>query len=344
MYKQPSLYSCTRRIHIRFSVSRVARSSNGITVTCSKERSIQLGRPASEQVHSLSHFGEMGEKRHTLDAIINIQKENNENNIPEVSAAFTLPVSTPITITIRSGPSRHSPLAEIHTQTAEGANQRVSTPETRNTPERVQMTRSEASPSSMESDNHPEPPGLNTSPPNITHEPTSARTPIFAKSVLEMVSPISRPSLNLGIKPSNRTVLTPFPKRRDVKKQSIGKAKISLTKGTTNAAKCLPASKTASSLSKPSTIVTSSTRASSTRPSLMRPSKDRTSPPFPVVPKRRASNVVSTNLVVNSNTTYRLSETLSRVSNGSPLLPSGEKPSSPVTGEAKRTVEPKGEL
>src|SRR6266576_2080086 len=33
MYKQPSLYSCTRRIHIQFSVSRVARSSNGITVT-----------------------------------------------------------------------------------------------------------------------------------------------------------------------------------------------------------------------------------------------------------------------------------------------------------------------
>src|SRR6266576_2179474 len=33
MYKQPKLYSCTRRIHIRFSVSRVVRSSNGITVT-----------------------------------------------------------------------------------------------------------------------------------------------------------------------------------------------------------------------------------------------------------------------------------------------------------------------
>src|SRR6266576_3085500 len=116
------------------------------------------------------------------------------------------------------------------------------------------------------------------------------------------------------------------------------------SKGTTSAVKHLPASKTVSLPSKPSPVVTSSTRASSTRPSLMRPSKDRTSPPFPVVSKRRASNVVSTNLVVNSNTTYRLLETLSRVSNGSPLLPSGEKPSSPVAGEAKRTVEPKGEL
>src|SRR6266576_5879442 len=142
----------------------------------------------------------MGEKRRTLDAVINIQKENNENNIPEVSAAFTLPVSTPITIPIRSGPSQHSPLAEIHTQTAEGANQRVSTPETRNTPERVQLTRSATSPSSTESDNHPEPPGLNTSPPNVTHEPTSARNPTSIKYVPEMVSPISRPSLNLGIK------------------------------------------------------------------------------------------------------------------------------------------------
>src|SRR6266550_758645 len=81
--------------------------------------------------------------------------------------------------------------------------------------------------------------------PNITHEPTSARTPIFAKSVLEMVSPISRPSLNLGIKPSNRNVSAPFPKCRDVKKQSIGKAEVSLTKGT-NSAKRLPVPRTVS--------------------------------------------------------------------------------------------------
>src|SRR6266550_1088056 len=206
------------------------------------------------------------------------------------------------------------------------------------------MTRSEACPSSAKSDNPPNPQGLTTSPLNATREPTSARKPISVKPVLEMVSPISRPSLNLGIKPYNRTVLTPFPKRRDVEKQPIGNAKVNHTKGTTSAVKHLPASKTVSLPSKPSPVVTSSTRASSTRPSLMRPSKDRTSPPFPVVSKRRASNVVSTNLVVNSNTTYRLSETLSRVSNGSPLLPSGEKPSSPVAGEAKRTVEPKGEL
>src|SRR6266550_803564 len=36
MYKQPKLYSCTRRIYIRFSVSRVARSSNGTPVTHTK--------------------------------------------------------------------------------------------------------------------------------------------------------------------------------------------------------------------------------------------------------------------------------------------------------------------
>src|SRR6266550_4135583 len=174
--------------------------------------------------------------------------------------------------------------------------------------------------------------------PNITHEPTSARTPIFAKSVLEMVSPISRPSLNLGIKPSNRTVLTPFPKCRDVKKQSIGKAEVSLTKGT-NSAKRLPAPRMVSLPSKPSPVVISLTRASS-----ICPSKDKAAPPFPVVPKRRASNVVSTKHVVNSNTTYRLSETLSRVSNGSSVPPSSENVSSPVAGEVPLLVEPKGEL
>src|SRR6266576_1691933 len=250
---------------------------------CSEEHSILFGQLASAQVNSLSTSDEMGEKRRTLDTVISIQKENNKNNLPEATAALTLPAPALDTSPIHPGPLRHSLLEGIRPQVIEKAIQKVSTPETRNMLERVQMTRSEASPSSMESDNHPEPPGLNTSPPNVTHEPTSARNPTSVKYVPEMVLPISRPSLNLSIKSSSsgRTVLTPFPKRRDVKKQSIGKAKISLTKGTTNAAKCLPASKTASSLAKPSTVVTSSTRASPTRPS-----KDRIAPPFPVVPKR----------------------------------------------------------
>src|SRR6266576_389918 len=305
---------------------------------CSEEHSILFGQLASVQVNSLSLSGEMGEKQRTLDTVISIQKENNKNNLPEATAALTLPAPALDTSPIHPGPLRHSLLEGIRLQVIEKAIQKVSTPETRNMLERVQMTRSEASPSSMESDNHPEPPGLNTSPPNITHEPMSARTPIFAKSVLEMVSPISRPSLNLGIKPSNRTVLTPFPKCRDVKKQSIGKAEVSLTKGT-NSAKRLPAPRMVSLPSKPSPVVISLTRASS-----FCPSKDKAVPPFPVVPKRRASSVVSTNHVINNNITNRLLETLSRVSNGSPLLPYGEKPFSPVAGEAKQAVEPKGEL
>src|SRR6266550_1866878 len=308
---------------------------------CSEERSILSERLADEQVNFPSLSGEMGEKRHALNAVINIQKENDEKHSTEATTALTLPAPALDTSPIHPGPLRHSSLEEICPQAIEGAIQKVSTPETRNTPERVQLTRSATSPSSTESDKHPEPPGLNTSPPNVTHEPTSARNPTSVKYVPEMVLPISRPSLNLGIKSSSsgRTVLTPFPKRRDVKKQSIGKAKISLTKGTTNAAKCLPASKTASSLSKPSPIVTSSTRASPTCPS-----KDRITPPFPVVPKRRASSVVSTNHVINNNITYRLSETLSRVSNGSSVPPSSENVSSPVAGEVPLLVEPKGEL
>ena len=311
---------------------------------CSEERSIQFGRLASEQAHSLSLSGEMGEKQRTLDAVISIQKENNKNNLHEATAAFTLPAHTPVVSPVDPGTLQRSPLEGVHPEANGEVIQKVSTPEARNTPEQVQMARSEACPSSAKSDNPPNPQGLTTSPLNATREPTSARKPISIKLVLEMpVLPISRPSLNLGIKPSSRTVSTPFPKRRDVEKQPIGNAKVNHTKGTTSAVKHLPASKTVSLPSKPSPVVTSSTRASSTRPSLMRPSKDRTSPPFPVVSKRRASNVVSTNLVVNSNTTYRLSETLTRVSNGSPLLPSGEKPSSPIAGEAKQTVEPKGE-
>src|SRR6266550_3143988 len=49
MYKQPKLYSCTRRIHIRFSVSRVARSSNGITVTLFYTLEVY-----SEHIHKIS--------------------------------------------------------------------------------------------------------------------------------------------------------------------------------------------------------------------------------------------------------------------------------------------------
>jgi hypothetical protein len=145
-----------------------------------------------------------------------------------------------------------------------------------------------------------------------------------------------------GVKPSSRTILTPFLKRQDVERQPIGKTKISLTKGT-RAAKHLPAPKTACSLSKPLTVIVSSTQSSSTRPSLTCPSKERNTPPFPVVLKRRVSNVISTNYVVNDNTTHRFSETLSRVSNRSSLLPSSEESSSPMAGEAKQNVESKGE-
>ncbi len=126
-----------------------------------------------------------------LDTVISKEKENNKNNLPEASVAFTLPAYTPITNLIHPGPSRHSSLEEFHSQAIEGANQRVSTPETQNMPEQVQLTRSEASPSSAESDNpSPEPPGFNTSPSNIAHEPMSAQTPISVKSAPEKVLPI----------------------------------------------------------------------------------------------------------------------------------------------------------
>jgi len=67
-------------------------------------------------------------------------------------------------------------------------------------------------------------------------------------------------------------------------------------------------------------------------------------PPSPVVSKRSASNIISTNHVVDTNTTHRFSETPSWVSNGSLSPSSGENPSSPVAGEALLLAESKGGL
>ncbi|KAF8344791.1 hypothetical protein F5887DRAFT_1074965 [Amanita rubescens] len=193
-------------------------------------------------------------------------------DLPEASAAFTLPIPIPITSPIHPGLLQHSSLEEICLQ----ATQEV-----------------------ILSLNTKEPP---------------------------------KGSSHIGIKPPSRAVSTPFPKRRDVEKQSIGRTEISLTKGTSAATKHLTASKTASSLSKPSPVIVSSTRATPTHPS-----NDRASSPFPAVSKQRTLSVISTNHVVDINTTHRLSETPSRVSNGSLSPLSGENSSSPVAGEATLT-------
>ena len=79
---------------------------------------------------------------------------------------------------------------------------RVSAHKTRNPPERFRPypTRSKASPthSAMEPDIIPAPPGLKTSPSNITHELTPARK-LATKFTSEMVLlPISQPLLSLG--------------------------------------------------------------------------------------------------------------------------------------------------
>src|SRR6266576_5970542 len=81
---------------------------------CSEERSIQFGRLASERAHSLSLSGEMGEKRRALDAVISIQKENNENDLLEASAAFSLSASAPIVSPVDPGTLQRSPLEGVH--------------------------------------------------------------------------------------------------------------------------------------------------------------------------------------------------------------------------------------
>src|SRR6266576_1611037 len=83
----------------------------------------------------------------------------------------------------------------------------VSNPKTPNPPERVQLTRSKASPSSVEPDPVPAPQGFNSSPPSVAHELPSARNP------LEMGTPISspphRPSMRVKpVEQSTKTVLS----------------------------------------------------------------------------------------------------------------------------------------
>ncbi|KAF8333384.1 hypothetical protein F5887DRAFT_1260326 [Amanita rubescens] len=271
----------------------------------SAEHSILSGRLTNKQVVSLSPSGGMGEERRTLDAVISKQKENIENPIPEASAASTLPVSTPITIPIHPGPSQCSSLEEIHTQVTEGAIQRVSTPETRNTLERAQMTRSEASPSSAESDSHPETPGLIMSPPNIAREPmvADAATGEAKKSV----KPKGGPTQSSGIceRSAERSAqiqrlvgarastLSFSDERRE--KQRIYDNVVNIQINTSEEKDSLEA--TAASTLPFSTSVPSYIRPAPT--AFTRPSSDEHSPPVEVVTGRRILSVVNKTLLAS---------------------------------------------
>src|SRR6266576_3942279 len=147
-----------------------------------------------------------------------------------------------------SCPPSSIPIEGTHPRTTLVDSQKVSTPKTPNPPKQVQLTRSKASPSSVEPDPVPAPQGFNSSPPSVAHELPSARNP------LEMGTPISspphRPSMRvkpveqstktvlsreppkgnslMGIMPSTRIVSVPVPKC--VNTRTSGKLPIIKTK------------------------------------------------------------------------------------------------------------------
>src|SRR6266550_2067263 len=124
----------------------------------------------------------------------------------------------------------------------------VSNPKTPNPPERVQLTRSKASPSSVEPDPVPAPQGLKLSPPSIAHELPSASNPLETDTPIS--PPLHRPSMHvkpveqstktvlsreppkgnslMGTKPSSRIVSVPVPKC--VNTRTSGKLPIIKTK------------------------------------------------------------------------------------------------------------------
>src|SRR6266550_1882056 len=86
----------------------------------------------------------------------------------------------------------------------------VSNPKTPNPPERVQLTRSKASPSSVEPDPIPAPQGFNSSPPSVEHELPSARNPLETGTPIS--SPPHRPSMRVKpVEQSTKTVLSREP-------------------------------------------------------------------------------------------------------------------------------------
>ena len=220
--------------------------------------------------------------------------------------------------------------------------QKVSASETRSSPERVQIARYEASPSSAKPDCLSAPPGFSTGPPSVALEfqlackpLTEGSKPQFFKLSPETVVPISRPSpsLSMHAKPleqSNKTVLSrEFPRgnsltgvkpsSRDISalaspirvnprasmKPSTTRREVSTEKGP-SAAKCSPLPNAAPMLRK-------STPVSSLRAPAARSSEDGATLSFPTNSIRHTLETVSTRRVVRV-TAHREPETPSQLS------------------------------
>src|SRR6266550_99039 len=248
----------------------------------------------------------------------------------------------------RSGPPPSIPIEGTRPQTTLVDSRKVSTPETLNPPERVQSARSKASPSSAKLDLLSAPRRLKTSPPSVTHGLPPARKSMAEghkplKSSLEMASTdaISGPSPRsrehakareqpnrtvldreppkgsslMGVKPANRVVSAPAPKRVDTRTSGeppIRKTRVDVKKDM-KARRHSPMSEAAPSLLK-------STPVSYIRALPITPCSQTTS-------MREVLKVVSTRRAV-SETAHRRKETRPRVSSTS-VSPRGPPMSPP---------------
>lgn len=259
--------------------------------------------------------------------------------------------SSPARVPVYSDSPQSSPVEEVHPRATSEDSQRVSTPETRNPPERAQLVHSSVSPSSAKSDSPPMLRGLKKSPLVVTRElPTVCRFPTERSKSFKSTSAtskteltISRPSLCpsarvkplkqssktvlrkelpkgssiLGIKPSRRAVSVPTAvKRVDIRmpeKPSV-KKEVS-TEKEKSAIKHSPITKAAPTPPK-------SMPVSYIRASLFSPSSQ-------AIQTQRTPNKVKTRWEVNGMA-HQANVTLSRVSDKAVRLRTGETPSAGV--------------
>src|SRR6266576_2492606 len=184
--------------------------------------------------------------------------------------------------------SRTKPIEEVHLRATSVDSQRVSTPKTPNPPERVQLTRSKASPSSTKPDPPSVPRGLKKSPPSSAREFPPSRKSMTerlkikplkstSKTGTPISSPLHRPSMRvkpveqstktvldreppkgrslMGAKPSSRVVLAPASpvhvnRRAALRPPATTRKEVSMEKQGTSAIKHSPVPRAALMLPK----------------------------------------------------------------------------------------------
>src|SRR6266550_6777832 len=124
------------------------------------ERSTSILGLADVQVQTSSFSAELGEERRGYNSVVSIHAKDEEQYSSEtISTAYALPGSIPISspIPITRATSKYCPSTPSHKHGSQRVQREVrrtrdSTSESRNAPERIQMTRSQTRPSSLKPD------------------------------------------------------------------------------------------------------------------------------------------------------------------------------------------------